>query len=165
MTDNKCHKLIILGCGAAGMMAGCVAGRYCDDVLIIDANNVPGKKLLATGNGRCNFTNTFIRADRYNSSDPRILNIIDRFGPEDVMMFFERLGVPVRIRDSYCYPYSQEAVCVRDALAGRLSELGVGIRLNNRITGIGKNKENGHFILQTDTGYSYESLKLILACA
>ena len=66
MEAAKCHELVIVGCGASGMMAGCVAGKFCDDVLILDANNVPGKKILATGNGRCNFTSIFMSPERYN---------------------------------------------------------------------------------------------------
>ena len=165
MQDVKCHELVIVGCGASGMTAGCIAGLYCDDVLIIDSNNVPGKKLLATGNGRCNFTNTFMRADRYNTQDSGIMDIIDGFGFDDVMMFFERLGVPVRIRDGYCYPYSLEAVSIRDALAGRLAELGVKIKLNNKICSVEKDNDTDRFRLYTESGYCYEAKKVILACA
>ncbi len=51
MAETVRHKLIIVGAGASGMMAGCVAGGFLDDVCLIDSNNVAGKKLLATGNG------------------------------------------------------------------------------------------------------------------
>ncbi|MCR5324746.1 MAG: aminoacetone oxidase family FAD-binding enzyme [Lachnospiraceae bacterium] len=185
MDTANCHKLIILGCGAAGMMAGCIAGMFCDDVLILDANNVPGKKLLATGNGRCNFTNIFMSLDRYNRLKNReftkdnkgidkeyednesfdIMEIIDRFGFEDVLLFFENLGVPVRIINEYCYPYNLEAVSIRDALFERLKELCVKVKLNNRIVRIEKDNDKGIFSLYTDGVYCYQANKVILACA
>ncbi|MBO4415009.1 MAG: aminoacetone oxidase family FAD-binding enzyme [Lachnospiraceae bacterium] len=169
MEASKCHKLIIVGCGAAGMMAGCIAGLYCDDVLILDANNVPGKKLLATGNGRCNFTNIFISRDRYNmpKSDisDTVMDITEKFSFEDVLLFFEKLGVPVRIINEYCYPYSLEAVSIRDALYERLQELNVKVKLNNRIARIEKDNDREVFSLYTDGDYCYEAKKVILACA
>ena len=166
MTEERSHKLIIVGCGASGMMAGCIAGLYSDDVLILDANNVPGKKLLATGNGRCNFTNIFVREDRFNLPDySPAMDIYKKFDFEDVLIFFERLGVPVRIKDNYCYPYNLEAVSIRDSLVGRLEELGVKIKLTNRIKSVSKDPDNGRFSLVTDSGYTYEADKVILACA
>lgn len=166
MVASKCYKLIILGCGAAGMMAGCIAGMYCDDILILDSNNVAGKKLLATGNGRCNFTNIFMRNDRFNQPADSVINdICEKFGFEEALLFFEKLGVPVRIINEYCYPYNLEAVSIRDALLGRLKELSVRIKLNNRITRIEKDADRDVFMLYTDEDYCYETRKLILACA
>ncbi|MBP5332464.1 MAG: aminoacetone oxidase family FAD-binding enzyme [Lachnospiraceae bacterium] len=165
MQDQKCRKLIIVGCGASGMMAGCIAGLDCDDVLILDANNVPGKKILATGNGKCNFTNIFMREDRLNQpAGSPVMDILDCFDFEDVLLFFEKIGVPVRINNDYCYPYSREAVSVRDALYGRLTELGVKVKLNNRITKIENDSDAEIFSLHTDSGYIYKARKVILAC-
>lgn len=168
MENTKCHKLIITGCGAAGMMAACIAGLFCDDVLVLDSNNVAGKKLLATGNGRCNFTNIFMSPDRYNlgkDAGHTEMDVIDRFGFEDVLLFFEKLGVPVRIINEYCYPYNLEAASIRDALFERMKELNVRIKLNNRIARIEKDMERDVFLLYTDSGYCYEAKKVILACA
>ena len=166
MAASKCYKVIILGCGAAGMMAGCIAGSYCDDVLILDSNNVAGKKILATGNGRCNFTNIFMRNDRFNQpADSVVTEICDRFGFEDVLLYFEKLGVPVRIINEYCYPYNLEAVSIRDALFGRLKELNVKIKLSNKIVKIEKDNDRDVFQLYTEEDYCYEAKKVILACA
>ncbi|MCR5685073.1 MAG: aminoacetone oxidase family FAD-binding enzyme, partial [Lachnospiraceae bacterium] len=166
MGEIKRHKLIIVGCGASGMMAGCAAGLYCDDVMILDANNVPGKKLLATGNGKCNFTNIFIREDRFNAdTGDGVMGIYEKFDFDDVLCFFEHLGVPVRIIDGRCYPYSREAASVRDALVSRLKELNVKIKLSNRIKDVEKDKEGDFFRVITEDGYPYEAEKVILACA
>ena len=165
MNEIKRHRLIIVGAGASGMMAGCIAGLYCDDVLILDANNAAGKKLLATGNGKCNFTNIFVRDDKYNrTGSDTVSDIYERFDFENVLQFFERLGVPVRIRDGYCYPYSQEASSVRDALLFRLRELNVRIKLSNRIKKIEKDTDGDFFRVITDEGYAYEAEKVILSC-
>lgn len=163
MAESVIHQIIILGCGASGLMAGIYASELCDDVLILDRNDVPGKKLPATGNGKCNFTNTFMREDCFNiRPDSVARKILNRYGCRDVLDFFERIGVPARIkRDSYCYPMSDQASSVRDALVSCAVERGCKIKLNNRIVRI--EKSNGVFKLYTDSDYCYRSKKLIVS--
>ena len=72
MSDTNRHKLIIIGCGASGMAAAISAAVYEKDILILERNPVPGKKIPATGNGKCYFTNLIIEQGflRSSSGDP-----------------------------------------------------------------------------------------------
>ncbi|MBK6296952.1 MAG: NAD(P)/FAD-dependent oxidoreductase [Sphingomonadales bacterium] len=81
---------IILGAGGAGMMCGATAGQRGKAVLIVDHAEAPGKKILISGGGRCNFTNVFTGADRYISANPHFAkSALGRYRPEDFIALVE----------------------------------------------------------------------------
>lgn len=124
-------RVIVVGGGAAGMMAAISAAEYGAQVTLIEKNARMGKKLAITGKGRCNVTN--------NSSPEEVLKNIprnpnfmysplSRFTPEDVMNFFEELGVPLKTeRGKRVFPVSDRAADIVSALEGRLKEPGTEI--------------------------------------
>ena len=90
----KPFDTIILGAGAAGLMAGMVAGQRGRRVLLIDHADQPGKKILISGGGRCNFTNIHTAPDRYISANPHFMkSALARYSPRDFIDLVERHGI------------------------------------------------------------------------
>lgn len=88
------HDAIILGAGAAGMMCAAVAGQRGRRVLLVDHADAPGKKILISGGGRCNFTNIHTAADRYLSANPHFAkSALGRYPPADFISLVERYGI------------------------------------------------------------------------
>ena len=160
MSDTNRHKLIIIGCGASGMAAAISAAVYEKDILILERNPVPGKKIPATGNGKCNFTNLNIEQGFLRSSSGDPFSFCSRFDSSDTLRFFERLGIPAYIRNGYCYPASGQAASVRDALYLRITELGIHVEFDTRVTAITKN-DSGFVLAAGQKTYFCE--KLIIA--
>lgn len=118
------HRLIIIGGGASGLAAAVTAASYgVDRIAILEKQSRTGKKILATGNGRCNLSHTPISASDYSGSVPTA-EILAGFG--DVSDFFESLGLCCRTDEQgRVYPYSMTAAAVLDALRGACAGYGV----------------------------------------
>lgn len=127
ITEHR--SIVIVGCGASGMMAAISASVCCHDILILERNQVAGKKITATGNGKCNYTNSHIEPDDFRSSDPdTAYRIYNRFDHNDTVAFFKAIGILPYERNGYFYPNSRQAASVRDALELRLKLTGCEIR-------------------------------------
>ena len=120
-------KIAVIGGGASGMMAAITAHDKSSKVTLFEANDRVGKKLLATGNGKCNFTNDKLNKNCYNGGDRKfIMNVINRFDSDNLVDFFCGLGVFSTVkRDGYYYPYSGQASTILDCLRNELSYRGV----------------------------------------
>ena len=129
MSENR--KVIVIGGGAAGMMAAISAARYGADVTLFEKNDRLGKKLRITGKGRCNVTNDCDTQEflRNVPTNPRFLyGALNRFSTEDTKEFFESLGVPLKTeRGKRVFPVSDKAQDIVDALARGCRESGVSI--------------------------------------
>jgi hypothetical protein len=94
MKSPATHDAIILGAGAAGMMAAAVAGQAGRRVLLADHADAPGKKILISGGGRCNFTNIHTAPDRYLSANPHFArSALSRYAPADFIELVDRYGI------------------------------------------------------------------------
>ena len=122
-------KIVIIGAGASGVIASIAAARHGAKVLLVERMRRVGKKLLATGNGRCNFTNTELSLDKYHGSNPEFAAAAFRqCGFEDTVAFFEKLGVsPVVEDDGRVFPRSNQASSVLDVLRQEMDRLGVNV--------------------------------------
>lgn len=88
------YDAIILGAGAAGMMCAATAGQRGRRVLLADHADAPGKKILISGGGRCNFTNIHTAADRYLSANPHFAkSALGRYTPQDFLTLIGRYGI------------------------------------------------------------------------
>jgi predicted Rossmann fold flavoprotein len=88
------HDVIILGAGAAGLMCAAVAGQRGKRVLLADHADAPGKKILISGGGRCNFTNIHTAPDRYLSANPHFAkSALGRYSARDLLTLVERYGI------------------------------------------------------------------------
>jgi predicted Rossmann fold flavoprotein len=94
MSASATYDAIILGAGAAGMMAAAVAGRNGKRVLLVDSADAPGKKILISGGGRCNFTNIHTAPDRYLSANPHFArSALARYTAADFLELVEQYGI------------------------------------------------------------------------
>ena len=128
------NDVIIVGAGASGMIAGICAARRGKKVLIIDRMAKAGKKIYATGNGKCNYTNLEYDYDSYRGEDTSIVgDVLERFNAENTIDFFEELGILAKNKNGYIYPYSEQASSVVEVLLMELDNLGVKILLEENV--------------------------------
>lgn len=123
------YDVTVVGGGAAGMMAAIAAAREGASVLILEHMDQCGKKILATGNGRCNYTNKMQGVEYYRGDDPAfVLPIFEQFGYTQTISLFEEIGVIPVEKNGYIYPISMQAASVREVLIMELERLNVEIR-------------------------------------
>lgn len=113
-------KTAIVGAGFSGLVAASVLKRHNMDFVLYEAGERAGKKLLATGNGRCNISNVNVDISRYHGNKGFISAVIGRYGREALEDFFASIGVRLRSEGDKLYPYSLRASEVLDLL--RLAE-------------------------------------------
>jgi predicted Rossmann fold flavoprotein len=120
---------VIIGAGAAGMVAAGFAAKRGLSVVLIERNERPGRKLMITGKGRCNLTNDCDLNEFMNNvpwGGKFLYGSFSRFPPRDVMAFFEGLGVPTKVeRGNRVFPQSDKASDIVDALRNFDSRSGV----------------------------------------
>lgn len=155
------HEIIIVGAGASGLMCGYLLGKKKKDVLIIDKNSIPGRKLLATGNGRCNFTNRQMTPECYFGEIGFVTEILQRFGTEKALALFEEIGIYHREREGYCYPYSGQAASVVELMMAACREKGVLFSFDTKVAKI-VHKTEGYEVIAKNN-IRYQCKKLILA--
>lgn len=147
-------KVGIIGAGASGLVCAIQAVSKDVSVVLFDKNSIVGKKLLATGNGRCNYWNCDQNLEHYHTSNPELLsNIITSRVQKEVLDFFDSLGVVPSIRDGYYYPYSNQASSIRDLLESYAKNVGVEFALDTEVLDV--YKEDGKFVVVLKDGREY----------
>lgn len=133
-------KLAIIGAGPAGMAAAEAAADIMapEDITVLDRNDQPGRKLLLTGNGRCNITNTETIDDFIaRVPDGKFLySAFHRFYTGDTIALLDRIGIGIKLEGERYYPASESAKQVRDRWASHLRSRGIHFRQNFRVTEI-----------------------------
>lgn len=121
-------EVIVIGGGASGLTAAITAARNGKDVTIIERNNKCGKKILITGNGRCNFWNEDKNLSHYHSSTPYLLKeFITEERQNSVLKFFDSLGIVSKTKNGYYYPFSNQALTIWNALLLECKKLNIEI--------------------------------------
>src|SRR6056297_2228702 len=156
------EKVIIIGGGASGLVSAIVAARRGYQVDILEKNDRVGKKILATGNGRCNYTNLNISSYNYYSKNKEIVDILlDQFPPERIVGFFKELGIQEYVDDTgKIYPNSLQASSVLDVLRMECRYLGVKEICSSEVVGIFKQGDNFKIKTNKDT---YTCNKIVAA--
>lgn len=156
-------EVMIVGGGAAGLMAALTAAEHGNRTLLLERQARVGRKLLSTGNGRCNLTNLNLSAERYHGAPASfIAPAMDAFSPADTLEFFRGLGLLTTAEDSgRVYPLSDQAGSVVDVLRLAAEAAGVQLRTEANVTEISRGKAG--FAVRTDGGTEYAH-KLILCC-
>lgn len=143
-------KVLVIGGGAAGMMAAVFAARGGREVHVFEKNEKLGKKLFITGKGRCNITNAGDMDTLFSSvvSNPKFLySAFYGFTNEQTITFFEELGVPVKIeRGNRVFPVSDHSSDVIGALSREMNRLGVEVHLHAEVEKILTDRENPELI-------------------
>ena len=122
------RQIFVIGGGPAGMMAAITAARNGAMVTILEHNDRIGKKILSTGNGRCNFTNVH-QSSKYYRSDNRgfAWKVIEQYPLEDTLAFFEELGIYAKNKNGGLYPFSEQASAVLDVLRMEIERLHIPV--------------------------------------
>lgn len=160
------NKIVVVGAGPAGMMAAIKAAENGARVTLLEKMKRPGKKMLITGKGRCNITNSAEIPELIKSipGNGKFLNsCIRAFDNEDVQYFFNGLEVPTKIeRGGRVFPVSDKAADVVDAMVVRLHELGVKLYTDVRVSEI--LTENSRAVgVKTADNQVFEAEAVILA--
>lgn len=162
------RKVAVVGGGAAGMMAAVQAAYAGARVTVYERNDRVGKKILSTGNGKCNFSNEDMRAACYYGSGAGYVDgFYKQFGVAETKTFFRELGMRIKDRNGYLYPASEQAATVLDVLRYEMERLGIEICAGCRVTGIeGPGNLGYRLMLETETAAykkrTYDAV--ILAC-
>ena len=154
-------EIVVVGGGASGMVAAIVAARRGKSVLLIEKKEKLGKKILATGNGKCNFSNTYYDESVYHSDAPEIITpTLEQFSVKDTISFFRELGIEPKEKNGYLYPASMQAAAVVEVFTMELRRLKVNVHLNESISDI--RKKGACYDIVTDLA-TYETKAVILA--
>lgn len=160
---DKRKRVIVAGGGAAGMMAAVSAARVGARVTILEKNPRIGKKILATGNGRCNYTNVNTDLRYYHGKNPQFAKgALSGFTVEDTIGFFKKLGIEPKVEEwGKVFPMSEQASSILDVFLYELNELGVKIVGNAFVKDIIKEKDE--FSVLLENGEVYRGDRVIIA--
>lgn len=154
-------KIAVIGGGASGLMAAVTAAENGAQVLLLEHKDRVGKKILSTGNGRCNFTNLAQEPVCYHSENLLFpWQIIEKFNVQKTIAFFLKLGIYSKNRNGYLYPHSDQASAVLDVLRMETKRLGVEVKTQTHCREILPGKKG--FKIRTDQG-DFQADKVILA--
>ncbi|MBQ7794578.1 MAG: aminoacetone oxidase family FAD-binding enzyme [Clostridia bacterium] len=155
-------KTAIIGGGAAGLSAACAIKST--HTVIYERNERVGKKLLVTGNGRCNLLNTELSPSRFKSTDMNEMSEILGNNPtQEITAFFEKLGLLMRSEsEGRVYPLCNQATAVLDVLRLRAAENGAEFRCGFCVKEI--RRKGGGFEIISDTGVREYADRVVLAC-
>lgn len=176
------HKLLIIGAGAAGLTAAIIAKDYGIDVALLEGTDRVGKKILTTGNGRCNITNNTIDSilekhaellkenkrhpfvPYHSGNDDFFMPVLRAFTVQDTLNFFAALGLPlIALEQGKMYPLSLQASSVLDIMRMAIDERGIPVYSNNKVTEIKPVKKGFRVTASTAEGtVNYECEKIIV---
>ena len=132
-------KVIIIGSGVSGLVSAINIKNNNNEVLVLEKNQVPGKKILITGNGRCNFLNDDFTKEHFHSVlNNDISKIITLENKLRVLTFIRSLGIETKMKNGYYYPFTNKANTVRDALYEEAVKLGVEFKFEYEVFDIKK---------------------------
>lgn len=165
--NNNSVDIIIIGAGAAGLMAAYTAATYsCAKIILLEKNNQIGKKLLITGKGRCNLTNNCSIDEFLNhvcTNRKFLMSAINSFSPQKTMAFFEELGLALKTeRGKRVFPVSDSARDVVQTLKNAIKKENISLRLNSNVVSLQCNTSNT-FSVKLETGEELYCNKLIIA--
>lgn len=145
----KNNSIAIVGGGASGLVAAIYAARSGGNVTVLESSSRVGRKILATGNGRCNMTNINAGVQHYHGNKPKfVLGAVNRFWVDETLAFFKELGILTKTEEGgKVYPYSDQASAVLDVLRFAAEESGVRIVTDFEVESV----------LKTDRGFKITS--------
>lgn len=156
------EKIVVVGGGASGLIAAITAKRNGADVLLLERNDRVGKKILATGNGRCNYTNINLSNINYHGKNPKFTySPLGSFNVDMTINFFERLGITPFVEEGgKVFPMSLQSSSILDVLRLEMENLGVKVKLNSYVKEIKKDKD---FKIKLENGEKIRCDKVIIA--
>lgn len=160
--ENR-YDVVIIGAGASGLMCAAQAGSRGRRVIVLDHGAKPGRKILMSGGGRCNFTNRRVSAQNYISSNPHFVkSALSRYSPQDFLDLVRRHNISFSEREHgqlFCTESAQEILAM---LLTQCERANVSLRLNTSIDGIDRADTGQGFLVHT-TGGSLGATSLVIA--
>ena len=155
------HKIAIIGAGASGLMAAITAAKAGADVTVFEQNDAPGKKILASGNGRCNIINTDTTVAHFDGTDPAFAaHALEAMPFKRFEALCLSMGMLLATKeDGKCYPLSHEARTVKNVFSRAALQSGASIATQTRISEVKRDADG--FTLITD-GRSHHYDRVIL---
>jgi hypothetical protein len=152
----------IVGGGAAGSAAAIAAAREGRSVVVVDRMPRPGKKILITGGGRCNLSNERLRPEAFTSTNPALVSsVLSRFGPAEIVRFFEGLGLLMTSDGGRLYPATNQAASVLKVLEIEIRRLGVSVVADFEATAV--DRRGASYAVRAADGRNIEASAVILA--
>lgn len=143
-------KIAIIGGGASGLIASIFCSTKENNVTILEKNSMVGKKILLTGNGKCNYWNEDQNLSHYHTHQPELLKmLIPKDLKNEILPFFESIGIIPKIKNGYYYPTSNQAKSIKESLLLEAKKKNVQIKTDFKVSEI-KN-ENGKFFINPST--------------
>ncbi len=155
-------KIVVIGGGASGFMAAITAAKAGASVTILEQNSKLGKKILSTGNGKCNLSNLNQQKDCYRSTENEFpYRILDKFTVEDTICFFHEIGIYTKNKNGYLYPYSEQASSVVEVLEMEARRLKIKLKTQEKVQRIEPLSDG--FLVHTES-WKYPCDRVIVCC-
>lgn len=156
-------KIGVIGGGASGMMAAITAAKNGAKVTLLEGGDRVGKKILSTGNGKCNLGNTDLKVSDYCGANPDwISQCLAQFDTNATIAFFEDAGMLIKNKNGYLYPLAEQASVVLDVLRGLLKSAGVEVITECKVMDVTIGKQGKFCVKSQDKKFEFD--RVILAC-
>jgi predicted Rossmann fold flavoprotein len=161
----RSFQVAVVGGGASGLTAAISAARAGAGVVICERSSRIGRKVLASGNGRCNLTNDRLDSSFYNPASRKLVDsVFSRFGNDSIKSFFRGIGLLMRSDEGRVFPVTNQAASVLKVLEDELVRLGVKVEKDFEVSDITSPKRAGSFCLSSTSGRSVEASSVVIAC-
>jgi len=154
-------KVAIIGAGASGIITALKASEK-NSVILIDGNDKCGKKILLTGNGRCNYWNSDISVEQYETDNKKALEgILSEENKSETLNFLDSIGIYPRVKNGYYYPFSNQAASVREILDKEIKKRNIEVKYGNKVKDV--IKQNDSFVIILENNEKIYADKVVVA--
>lgn len=153
------QSVIIIGAGASGLMAASVLSSAGIDTLVLEKEILPGRKILISGNGRCNFTNAKVSPAMYYGDNGFIAAALGKFSLKDCLDYFESLGLLYKKEEGRYFPITGKSSSVADCL---VNSINAEIKFKTEVTRL--DRDGAGYKVFTANGEVFTACHIILAC-
>lgn len=158
-------SVIVIGGGASGLSAAIAAGRKGVTVTLCERSDRLGRKVLASGNGRCNLTNDILNSALYNPAAERLVrSVFSRFGNDHIRELFRSLGLFLHSEEGRVFPVTNQAASVERALENEIERLGVQVERFFEVSSISEDPRSDRFVVAAKSGKSIRGRRVVIAC-